>query len=157
MPHKGLGKCLPLWQGAQVAADTTLVSPVTRAGDAQPNADRIAGTRWTGMLAVAAQSALATKPPLGDLLANARDAGAVPVSRLRLKDDRGSRRSGARGRTSVGGRMFAPRLSPCARVTLLTKAVGREDRGAGMPAIRTATPVVLLSPCIDKRRSLGSP
>eukprot|EP00439_Symbiodinium_sp_Y106_P042212 s873_g5.t1 len=118
MPHKGLGKCLPLWQGAQVAADTTLVSPVTRAGDAQPNADRIAGTRWTGMLAVAAQSALATKPPLGDLLANARDAGAVPVSRLRLKDDRGSRRSGARGRTSVGGRLFAPRLSPCARVDL---------------------------------------
>ena len=146
---------------------TTLVSPVTRAGDAQPHADRVAGTaleqaakrkrlrtypelavarrcklvvlglevggrfsreaaaflrqlakararesparlrsavqraplhRWTGMLAVAAQRALAhsllelplaggdecdgAEPLLGDLLADARDAEAVPVSRL---------------------------------------------------------------------------
>ena len=162
-----LANGLPIWQGAQVAVDTTLVSPVTRAGDAQPHADRDPGTvleqaakrkrqrtypelavarrcklvvlgvevggrfsreavaflrrlakararesparlrpavqraslhRWMGMLAVAAQRALAysllelplagadecdgTEPPLGDLLADARGAEAVPASRL---------------------------------------------------------------------------
>ncbi|OLP82561.1 hypothetical protein AK812_SmicGene36766 [Symbiodinium microadriaticum] len=137
-----LANGLPLWQGAQAAVDTTLVSPVTRAGGAQPQADRVPGNaleqaakrtrlhnasthtrfgleavaflrqlarararesparlrpavqrasvhRWTGMLAVAAQRALAysllelplaaadecdgTEPSLGDLLADARD------------------------------------------------------------------------------------
>ena len=38
-----LAKGLPLWQGAQAAVDTTLVSPVTRAGGAQPQADRFPG------------------------------------------------------------------------------------------------------------------
>ena len=39
-----LANGLPIWQGAQAAVDTTLVSPVTRADDAQPHADRVAGT-----------------------------------------------------------------------------------------------------------------
>ena len=30
---------LPMWHGAQQAVDATIVSPVTRAGDAQPGAD----------------------------------------------------------------------------------------------------------------------
>lgn len=162
-----LANGLPLWQGAQAAVDTTLVSPVTRAGGAHPQADRVPGNaleqaakrkrlhtypelavarrcklvvialevggrfgpeavaflrqlarararesparlrpavqraslhRWTGMLAVAAQRALAysllelplaaadecdgTEPPLGDLLADARDTEPVPASRL---------------------------------------------------------------------------
>ena len=37
-----LANGLLIWQGAQAAVDTTLVSPVTRAGDAQPHADRVA-------------------------------------------------------------------------------------------------------------------
>ena len=37
-----LANGLPIWQGAQAAVDTTLVSPVTWAGDAQPHADRVA-------------------------------------------------------------------------------------------------------------------
>ena len=102
--RKVLANGLPIWQGAQAA-------------DAQPQADRVPGTvleqaakrkrhrtypqlavRWMGMLAVAAQRALAysllelplaglderdgTEPPLGDLLADARDAEAVPASRF---------------------------------------------------------------------------
>ena len=39
-----LANGLPIWQGAQAAVDTTLVSPVTRAADAQPHADCVAGT-----------------------------------------------------------------------------------------------------------------
>ena len=38
-----LANGLALWQGAQAAVDTTLVSPVTRAGGAQPQADRVPG------------------------------------------------------------------------------------------------------------------
>ena len=38
-----LANGLPLWQGAQAAVDTTLVSPVTRAGGAHPQADRVPG------------------------------------------------------------------------------------------------------------------
>eukprot|EP00439_Symbiodinium_sp_Y106_P044021 s6837_g5.t1 len=34
-----VGNGLALWHGSQQAADATIVSPVTRAGDAQPGAD----------------------------------------------------------------------------------------------------------------------
>ena len=38
-----LANGLPLWQWAQAAVDTTLVSPVARDGEARPGADRVAG------------------------------------------------------------------------------------------------------------------
>ena len=39
-----LANGLPLWQGAQAAVDTTLVSPLTRDGAPRPGADRTAGS-----------------------------------------------------------------------------------------------------------------
>ena len=162
-----LANGLPLWQGAQAAVDTTLVSPLTRDGAPRPGADRTAGSavaaaanrkrretypelavarrcklvvvgievggrfgaeaaaflrklavararevparlrsatrqaslhRWMGMLATAAQRALAhsllelpkagvdacsgAEPPLGELLADVRGTHYVPSSRL---------------------------------------------------------------------------
>ena len=162
-----LANGLPLWQGAQAAVDTTLVSPLTRAGAPRPGADRTAGSsvaaaanrkrretypelavarrcklvvvgievggrfgaeaaaflrklavararevparlrsatrqaslhQWMGMLATAAQRALAhsllelplagvdacsgAEPPLGELLADVRGTHYVPSSRL---------------------------------------------------------------------------
>ena len=38
-----LANGLPLWQGAQVAVDTTCVSPVSRDGSARAGADRVPG------------------------------------------------------------------------------------------------------------------
>ena len=98
-----LANGLPMWQGAQVVVDTTFVSPVSRDGSARAGADRVPGKaaadhRWAGMLAVAAQRALAwsilelpldmadecdgTEPPLADVLADARHTLHVPASRL---------------------------------------------------------------------------
>ena len=37
---------LPVWQGAQIAVDATIVSPVRRDGEARPGADREQGWPW---------------------------------------------------------------------------------------------------------------
>ena len=81
---------LPLWHGAQLAIDATVVSPVTRTGSARPGRGHPPRVqRWSGMLAVAAMRAYAASllelPPAGACVA-----GEAPELHEILADVRGS-------------------------------------------------------------------